>query len=394
MLEYGNEPHPEGSPGVTTKMTVAATTKIPFLDLGDQVRELRAEIDEAISRVLSSGWYLLGPELEAFEAEWAAYTQAKYAIGVANGLEALHLCLRAYGIGAGDEVIVPSNTYIATWLAVSHAGATPVPVEPDELIYNIDPARIEEAVSSRTKAIMPVHLYGHPADMDPILAIARRHSLRVIEDAAQAHGALYKGRKIGGHGDAVAWSFYPTKNLGALGDAGAVTTNDEELSRELRRLRNYGSKVRYVCDVKGYNSRLEELHAAILRVKLRHLDEWNDRRRSIAARYQAAFCDLPLCLPVEREWGRHVYHLYVVRSSRREELRKHLEQQGIGTIIHYPIAPHEQGAYAELKLSTDSLPKAHIIHQEVLTLPSGPHLVADDVGRIIDAVLQFHHDQR
>ncbi len=211
--------------------------RIPFLDLGEQVRELRPEIDEAIARVLSSGWYLLGPELEAFEAEWAAYTGAKYAVGVANGLEALHLSLRGYGIGPGDEVIVPSNTYIATWLAVSHAGATPVPVEPDAPIYNIDPARIEAAITRRTKAIMPVHLYGHPADLDPILAVAAKHGLRVIEDAAQAHGAIYKGRRIGGHGDAVGWSFYPTKNMGALADAGAVTTNDESLVLELKRLR-------------------------------------------------------------------------------------------------------------------------------------------------------------
>jgi dTDP-4-amino-4,6-dideoxygalactose transaminase len=370
-------------------MTIPSGTKIPFLNLGDQVQELRAEIDEAVARVLSSGWYLLGPELQAFEAEWAAYTGAKYAVGVANGLEALHLCLRACGIGAGDEVIVPSNTYIATWLAVSHAGATPVPVEPDEPIYNLNPARIEAAITPKTKAIMPVHLYGHPADMDPILEIARGYGLRVVEDAAQAHGAVYKGRRVGGHGDAVAWSFYPTKNLGALGDAGAVTTNDEELAQRLRRLRNYGSKVRYVCDVKGYNSRLEELHAAVLRVKLRHLDEWNERRRAVVRRYMEAFAELPMILPVERAWARHVYHLFVIRTPRREELRNHLDRSGIGTIIHYPVAPHEQAAYGELGLQAEALPVAHHIHQEVLTLPCGPHLSKEQIERVIQGVRSF-----
>jgi dTDP-4-amino-4,6-dideoxygalactose transaminase len=363
--------------------------KIPFLDLGEQVRELRSEIDQVVARVLSSGWYLMGPELDAFEAEWAAYTGARHAIGVANGLEALHLCLRAYGIGPGDEVIVPSNTYIATWLAVSHAGATPVPVEPDEPIYNIDPARIEAAITSRTRAIMPVHLYGHPADLDPILDVARRYHLRVIEDAAQAHGAEYKGRRIGGHGDAVAWSFYPTKNLGALGDAGAVTTQDEGLAQELKRLRNYGSKVRYVCDVKGFNSRLEELHAAVLRVKLRHLDEWNERRRVGARRYHAGFSGTPIRTPVEREWAKHVYHLFVIRTTDREGLRKHLEQQGIGTIVHYPIAPHEQAAYHDLGFSAQTLPVAHRMHQEVLSLPCGPHLSEEHQLRTIETVLRF-----
>ncbi len=364
--------------------------KIPFLDLGEQVRELRAEIDDAIARVLSSGWYLLGPELESFEAEWATYTGTKYAVGVANGLEALHLSLRAYGIGPGDEVIVPSNTYIATWLAVSHAGATPVPVEPDETIYNIDPTKIDAAITAKTKAIMPVHLYGHPADLDPILRIARKHNLRVIEDAAQAHGATYKGRRIGGHGDAVAWSFYPTKNLGALGDAGAVTTNDEGLADELRRLRNYGSKVRYVCDVKGYNSRLEELHAATLRVKLRYLDAWNDRRRAIAQRYIEAFADLPMTVPKERHWARHVYHLFVVRTLQRDALRDHLANLHIGTIIHYPVAPHEQLAYGDLVLRPDALPAAHRIHQEVLTLPCGPHLSTEQAERIVHGVQSFY----
>lgn len=370
-------------------MSVTTTTKVPFLDLGEQVRELRAEIDAAIDRVLSSGWFLLGPELEAFEAEWAEYVGAKYAVGVANGLDALHLSLRASGIGPGDEVIVPSNTYIATWLAVSHAGATPVPVEPDIASYNIDPARIEAAITSKTKAVMPVHLYGHPAELDPILEVARRHGLPVIEDAAQAHGAEYRGRKIGAHGDAVAWSFYPTKNLGALGDAGAVTTDDGGLAQELRRLRNYGSRTRYVCDVIGHNSRLEELHAAVLRVKLRHLDEWNARRRSVARLYQEALADLPLCLPVEREWARHVYHLFVVRCPERDQLQTHLAAAGVGTITHYPVPPHEQAAYSTLGLSPLELPVSHQIHREVVSLPSGPHLESAQAEFVVDSVRDF-----
>ena len=371
-------------------MISGPSSRVLFLDLGEQVKELRTEIDVAIAQVLSSGWYLLGPELEAFESEWAAYTQSQYAVGVANGLDALHLCLRGYGIGAGDEVIVPSNTYIATWLAVSHAGATPVPVEPDEVTCNIDPLLIEAAITPRTKAIIPVHLYGHPADMDPILAIARKHGLRVIEDAAQAHGADYKNRKIGSHGDAVAWSFYPTKNLGALGDAGAITTGDEQLVQRLRQLRNYGTKVRYVCEVKGYNSRLEELHAAVLRVKLRYLDQWNDRRRAIARQYLEGLSELPLTLPVERSWGHHVYHLFVIRSSQRAELQKHLEQRGIGTIIHYPVPPHEQAAYAELGFTPQSQSVAHRIHEQVLTLPSGPHLSVDQCQRVIETIGCFY----
>lgn len=371
-------------------MTNFASVKIPFLALGDQVRELRAEIDEAIARVLSSGCYLLGPELEAFESEWATYTHSKYAVGVASGLDALHLCLRACGIGIGHEVIVPSNTYIATWLSVSHAGATPVPVEPDESTYTIDPARIEVAITPRTRAILPVHLYGHPADMDPILAIARKHGLRVIEDAAQAHGASYKNDRIGAHSDAVGWSFYPTKNLGALGDAGAITTNNEAIATDLRRLRNYGSTQRYVCDVKGYNSRLEEIHAAVLRVKLQHLDVWNERRRMNALRYQTGLEGLPILLPVERTWAKHVYHLFVVRSAQRETLRQHLELHGIGTAVHYPIAPHEQAAYAELGLSPDSMPIAHRIHQDIMTLPAGPHFSTDQCDRVIEIIRAFY----
>jgi dTDP-4-amino-4,6-dideoxygalactose transaminase len=248
--------------------------KIPFLDLHASYLELKFEIDEAVTRVLNSGWYILGPEVEAFENEFATYCQTKFSIGLANGLDALTLALRAMDVGPGDEVIVPSNTYIATWLAVSQCGATPVPVEPDDRTYNIDPVSIVAAITPRTKVILPVHLYGQPADLDPILEIARKHGLRVLEDGAQAHGARYKGQRIGGHGDAVAWSFYPGKNLGAIGDGGAVTTNDPVIADRIRVLRNYGSHVKYVNEVKGFNSRLDPIQAAILRVKLNKLDVW------------------------------------------------------------------------------------------------------------------------
>ena len=258
---------------------------IPFLDIGAAYREIKPEIDAAMQRVLDSGWYILGPEVEAFEAEWAAYCGSAHAVGLANGLDALILALRALDVGPGDEVIVPSNTYIATWLAVSAVGARPVPVEPDPATHNIDPARIAAALTDRTTAILPVHLYGQPADLDPIMAIARAHGLAVVEDAAQAHGASYKGRRIGAHGDIVCWSFYPGKNLGALGDAGAITTDNPDLAERIRVLRNYGSRVKYVNEVQGANSRLDPLQAAVLRVKLGHLDAWTERRRALAAHY-------------------------------------------------------------------------------------------------------------
>ena len=259
--------------------------RIPFLDLKAASTELREELDAAYHRVMDSGWYILGEEVDAFEAEWAAYCGVRYCVGVGNGLDALHLILRAMDIGTGDEVIVPSNTYIATWLAVSYAGATPVPVEPDPRTFNLDPTRVEAAITPRTRALLPVHLYGQPADMDGLLEVARRHDLRVVEDAAQAHGATYKGRRCGGLADAAGFSFYPGKNLGALGDAGAVTTDDDRIADRVRALRNYGSRRKYYHDEKGYNSRLDPLQAAFLRVKARHLDEWNGRRAELASRY-------------------------------------------------------------------------------------------------------------
>jgi len=353
--------------------------QIPFLDVGAAYRELKPEIDAAIARLLDSGWYILGPEVEAFEAEYAAYCEAEHAIGVANGLDALHLALLAMGVGPGDEVIVPSNTYIATWLAVSQCGATPVPVEPVEATYNIDPARIEAAITPRTKVILPVHLYGQPADLDPILAIARQHGLRVLEDAAQAHGARYKGRRIGAHGDAVAWSFYPGKNLGALGDGGAVTTNDPEIADRIRVLRNYGSRVKYVNEVKGFNSRLDPIQAAVLRVKLRVLDEWNARRRGIAQRYLEGLAGNGLVLPQVPEWAEPVWHLFVVRHPERDALVKRLNEAGVGTLIHYPVPPHLQAAYADMGFGVGAFPVAERMAGEVVSLPMGAQMPAEGV---------------
>ena len=353
--------------------------KVPFLDLHAAYLELKPEIDAAIARVLDSGWYILGPEVEAFEAEYAAYCEAEHAIGVANGLDALHLALLAMGVGPGDEVIVPSNTYIATWLAVSQCGATPVPVEPVEATYNIDPARIEAAITPATRVILPVHLYGQPADLDPILAIARKHGLRVLEDAAQAHGARYKGRRIGAHGDAVAWSFYPGKNLGALGDGGAVTTNDPELADRIRVLRNYGSRVKYVNEVKGFNSRLDPIQAAVLRVKLRVLDEWNARRQGIAQRYLEGLAGSGLVLPQVPEWAEPVWHLFVVRHPERDALVKRLAEAGVGTLIHYPVPPHLQAAYAEMGFGVGAFPVAERMAGEVVSLPMGGQMAAEGV---------------
>jgi len=359
---------------------------IPFMDLSAAYRELKPEIDAAVSRVLESGWYILGPEVEAFEAEWAAYCDAKHAVGLANGLDALTLALRALNIGPGDEVIVPSNTYIATWLAVTGVGATPVPVEPDVATHNIDPARIEAAITSRTRALLPVHLYGQPADMDPILDIAKRHGLRVIEDAAQAHGARYKGQRIGAHGDIVCWSFYPGKNLGALGDAGAVTTDDTALAERVALLRNYGSRQKYVNEEAGVNSRLDPIQAAVLRVKLGVLDEWTERRRAVATAYTRGLAESGLILPHVPEWADPAWHLYVVRTSDREALQDRMTEAGIGTLIHYPIPPHMQKAYTNMEIMPEALPLARDLASEVLSLPMGPQLSLDQVQDIVNAL--------
>jgi dTDP-4-amino-4,6-dideoxygalactose transaminase len=357
---------------------------IPFLDLGAAYRELKPEIDAAVSRVLESGWYILGPEVEAFEAEWAAYCDAKHAVGLANGLDALTLALRALDIGPGDEVIVPSNTYIATWLAITGIGATPIPVEPDVATHNIDPARIEAAITSRTRALLPVHLYGQPADMDPILDIASRYGLRVIEDAAQAHGARYKGQRIGAHGDIVCWSFYPGKNLGALGDAGAITTNDTALAERIVLLRNYGSRQKYVNEEAGVNSRLDPIQAAVLRVKLGVLDEWTERRRAVASAYTLGLAKSGLILPHVTDWAEPAWHLYVVRTPDRGRLQGRLSEAGIGTLIHYPIPPHMQKAYADMEILPDAFPLARDLASEVLSLPMGPQLGLAQVQDIVN----------
>lgn len=360
--------------------------KVPFLDLRAAYLELKPEIDAAIARVLDSGYYILGPEVEAFEEEWAQYCEARHAIGVANGLDALHLALLAMGVGPGDEVIVPSNTYIATWLAVSQCGATPVPVEPIEATYNIDPARIEEAITPRTKVILPVHLYGQPADLDPILAIARKHELRVLEDAAQAHGARYKGRRIGAHGDAVAWSFYPGKNLGALGDGGAVTTNDPEIADRIRVLRNYGSRVKYVNEVKGFNSRLDPIQAAVLRVKLGYLDEWNNRRSEIANNYLKNIKDKNIILPQTINGSEPVWHVFVIRNKNRKQIEEKLNEKQIGHIIHYPIPPHMQDCYINLGYKSDSFPLAERLANEIVSLPIGPQFNNKSINIVIGAI--------
>ncbi|TFH72272.1 DegT/DnrJ/EryC1/StrS family aminotransferase [Gammaproteobacteria bacterium LSUCC0112] len=360
--------------------------KIPFLDLKSAHEELRKDLQKAYDRVLESGSYILGKEVEQFEEEFSEYCQVSHSVGVGNGLDALHLILRAFGIGAGDEVIVPSNTYIATWLAVSYSGATPVPVEPDLATYNIDPMKVELAITSRTKAIIVVHLYGQPADMDPISVIAKKHGIKVIEDAAQAHGARYKGRRVGGLGDAAGFSFYPGKNLGAIGDGGAVTTNDADLADRVRMLCNYGSHIKYHNEVKGFNSRLDELQAAILRVKLENLDQWNLRRAEIAARYLKELSGGKFLTPVVPDWAEPVWHLFVVRHVDRDLLHKILNSNGIGVLIHYPIPPHLQGAYTDLGHVKGSFPISELIHDEVLSLPIGPHISAQQLAMVIKEV--------
>ena len=361
---------------------------IPFLDLRAAYLELKPEIDAAIARVLDSGWYILGPEVEAFEAEWAEYCGASHAVGVGNGLDALTLALRALEIGPGDEVIVPSNTYIATWLAVTAVGATPVPVEPDERTYNIDPALIPAAISPRTKALLPVHLYGQPADLDPILAIARQHNLSVVEDAAQAHGARYKGQRIGAHGDVVCWSFYPGKNLGALGDAGGITTNRSDLADRVRVLRNYGSREKYVNEVQGINSRLDPIQAAVLRVKLKVLDEWTDRRQKVANLYFDALADSGLTLPHHPDWVTHVWHLFVVRFSNRNSVQNQLAKANISSLIHYPIPPHLQHAYNTF--SGKNLPISVQIAKEALSLPMSPHIDQDQAMNLLNFLKGYY----
>ncbi len=360
---------------------------IDFLDMKAPYLELKEEIDEAIARVTSSGWFIGGGEVDQFEEDYASYCGVKHSIGVANGLDALHLALKALGVEPGDEVIVPSNTYIATWLAVSQCGAKPIPVEPYGNTYNIDTRQIEAAITTKTKVILPVHLYGQPADL--ILEVANKFGLKVLEDGAQAHGASYKGKRLGGHGDAVAWSFYPGKNLGAMGDGGAVTTNDEQIADKIRVLRNYGSRIKYVNEVQGYNSRLDPLQAAILKVKLKVLDSWNARRQMVADRYNAEIKLPSLVLPIKPDWAGCAWHLYVVRHPQRDNLQRALQKSGIGTLIHYPIPPHLQAAYAGNKFPNGGFPLAEALANEVLSLPMGPAMTDEQINFVIAQINSY-----
>ena len=360
---------------------------IPFLSLNEMHGSIREPLQHAFQRVLDSGWFIMGPELEAFENEFAEYSEVKHCVGVGNGLEALHLLLRAYDIGPGDEVIVPSNTFIATWLSVSESGATPVPVEPLEDTHNINPSLISAAITHKTRAIIPVHLYGQPADMDAINEIAKRHNLVVMEDAAQSQGALYKGRRAGSLGDAAATSFYPGKNLGALGDGGAVLTNDEGIAEKVRQLRNYGSKKKYEHEILGFNSRLDEMQAAFLRVKLAELDNWNARRREIANLYTRLLSDADVIQPFLPEDVQPVWHLYVIRSAQRNALQGYLDKKGIATVIHYPVPPHQQLCYEEFK--NYSLPLAEKLSKEVLSLPVSPFMHDDEVKQVVEMIYAY-----
>ena len=360
----------------------------PFLELKPAYLELREQFDAAYQRVMNSGWYLLGAEIEAFEREFAEYCSAAHCLAVGSGLDALYLALRAYDIGPGDEVIVPAHTFIATWLAVSYAGATPVPVEPDPHTWNIDANRVETVITAKTKAIIPVHLYGQPADMDAIMEIANRRGLIVIEDAAQAHGATHKGRRTGTLGHTAAFSFFPGKNMGAFGDGGAVTTNDPAIADRVRMLRNYGSHKKYHHEVKGINSRLDELQAAFLRVRLKALDVWNMRRKQIAEVYVETLNNAAGVRTVSvPQWADPVWHLFVIQVENRDDLQTFLLEQGIGTQIHYPIPCHASGAYSR-ECDGRSYPISDRLAKTVLSLPIGPHLSIDAARHVATTIVQ------
>lgn len=363
---------------------------VPFLDLRAPYRELQSELDQTYRRVMNSGWYILGEEVDAFERDFAAYCKVKHCIGVGDGLDALMLILRGYGIGSGDEVILPANTYIATWLAVSHLGARPVPVEPDPRTCNLDPDRIVGAITLKTRAVIAVHLYGQPAEMQPIVDLGRQHGLPIIEDAAQAHGAVYGGVRAGGLGDAAGFSFYPGKNLGAFGDGGAVVTNDDQLADRVRVLRNYGSRKKYYNEVKGFNSRLDALQAALLRVKLMYLDEWNGRRRNVAAQYLKQLAGIPgLELPTVAAEAEPVWHLFVIRHPHRDELQQYLSGSGIDTLIHYPVPAYLSEAYAEAGWKRGDFPVTEALAATVLSLPMGPHLQSGGINAVVGALSAF-----
>jgi len=359
--------------------------KVPFLDLKAAYLELKPEFDEAYQRVMDSGWYILGNEVKAFESEFSVFCESDYCSGVGNGLDALILILKALDISEGDEVIVPAHTFIATWFAVSQTGATPIPVSVDQETYNIDPSKIESAITPRTKAIIAVHLYGQPADMDPVMKLADKYELKVIEDAAQAHGAIYKGRKVGSLGHAAAFSFYPGKNLGAFGDGGAVTTNEKNIIEKIKVLRNYGSPEKYKHDAIGYNSRLDELQAAFLRVKLKKLNLWNEKRRVIAKYYLEHLANENyLKIPKIINNAEPVWHLFVIRSKNRGVLKEYLEEKNISTLIHYPVRICDTKPYHHLENRT--VCGEDNISTEVLSLPIGPHLSMNEVKYIVDTI--------
>ncbi|HEV7377605.1 MAG TPA: DegT/DnrJ/EryC1/StrS family aminotransferase [Pyrinomonadaceae bacterium] len=360
--------------------------KVPFVDLQAQYKSIKDEIDVAIARVLDNASFILGREVEAFEAAFAEYVGARFCIGVNSGTAAIQLAVTACGLGAGDEVLVPANTFFATAEAVSTASATPVFVDSDSASYNIDVSKIEAAITERTRAIMPVHLYGQAADLDSIFEIAERHNLIVIEDAAQAHGSKYKGRKVGALGRAGCFSFYPGKNLGAYGEGGAVVTNDEEVARRVRLLRDHGSAQKYHHEIVGYNFRLEGIQGAVLNVKLRHLDRWNQLRREHAARYQELLRGSGLRLPVEMQYAEHVYHLYVVQSDGRDALQQTLNESGVQTGIHYPIPIHLQPAYASLNYKAGDFPEAERQARRILSLPMFPELTDEQIRQVAEAI--------
>jgi dTDP-4-amino-4,6-dideoxygalactose transaminase len=364
---------------------------ILFVDMKAAYHRLQPEIDAAVSCVLAGGWYILGEEVRAFEAEFAAYLGVAHAVGVASGTDAILLALRALGVGPGDEVITVSHTAVATVAAIELCGATPRLVDIDPVSFTMDPVALAGAITPRTRAVIPVHLYGHPADMDAILPVARKHDLLVLEDCAQAHGAHYQGRMAGAMGDAAAFSFYPTKNLGALGDGGAVTTNRPEVAERLRLLRQYGWRERYVSDVAGYNSRLDEIQAAILRVRLRHLAEENAARRRLAAIYHDALAGISSVTPPQScPDNDDVYHLYVIRAERRSALQAYLRERGIGAAIHYPIPVHLQPAYARLGYGPGSLPATEEAAETILSLPMYPDLPEESARAVAAAIRDFY----
>ena len=363
--------------------------RVNSVDFLNDYKALKNEFDEAYSRVMESGKYILGSEVSSFEKEFASFCGSKECVGVGNGLDALHLSLRALGISNGDEVIVPSNTYIATWIAVSLTGAIPVPVEPCEDTYNINPSLIVDAITQKTKAILPVHLYGQPADMDPIIEIAEKYNLKIVDDSAQAHGAKYKGRRVGTLADITAFSFYPTKNLGAIGDAGCITTNDSNLSEKIRELRNYGESQKYINKTIGFNSRLDELQAAFLRVKLRHLTDMNMRKSEIAKIYLTSINNESIQLPFVSKEVFHVWHQFVIRTNKRDKLRKQLAKKEIDTLIHYPIPPHLQQAYQNLIIKRDKLAKTKKIADEILSLPIHWQMSKDSVMYVVNELNKY-----